>query len=81
MFFFIEGYRATAWGTKDLNFGVTNLTHINYENIAGKIKFADTLKYYRKSLGELAVTLSEDEKNSVKHLKRSSLINIHIFLI
>ena len=27
MFFFIKGCRATGWGTKDLNFGGTNLTH------------------------------------------------------
>ena len=43
------------------------MTHINYGNIAGEIKFIDTLKYYQESLGELAATLSEDEKNSVKH--------------
>ena len=29
MFFFIKGYQTTAWGTKDLNFGRINLTHIN----------------------------------------------------
>ena len=58
------------WGTKDLNFGETNLTHLNYGNIAGEIKFIDTLKYYHKSLKELAATLSEDEKNSVKQLKK-----------
>ena len=39
MFFFIKGYRATAWGTKDLNVSGTNLIHINYGNIAGEIKF------------------------------------------
>ena len=58
MFFFTKGYSATAWGTRDLNFGGTNLTHINYGNIAGEIKFIDTLKYYQKSLDELAKTLS-----------------------
>ena len=63
MFFFIKGYRATAWGTKELNFGRTNLTHINYENTAGEIKFIDTINCYQKNLAELASTLSEDEKN------------------
>ena len=58
MFFFLKGYRATAWGTKYLNFVGTNLTHISYGNIAGEIKFIDTLKCYEKSLGELAATLS-----------------------
>ena len=48
MFFFVKGYHVTAWGTKYLNFGGTNLTHIIYGNIAGEIKFIDTLKYYQK---------------------------------
>ena len=50
MFFFIKGYLATAWGTKDLNIGGTNVTHINYGNMGGEIKFVDTIKYYQKSL-------------------------------
>ena len=50
MFFFITGYRATAWGTKDLNIGGTNVKHINYGNMGGEIKFIDTIKYYQKSL-------------------------------
>ena len=68
MVFLIKGYRATAWGTKDLNIGGTNLTHINYRNIGEENKFIDTIKYYRKSLAELASTLTEDEKNSVNNL-------------
>ena len=60
---------ATAWGTKDLNFGGTNLTHINYGNIVGEIKFIDTIKYYQKILVELASTLSEDGKKSAKNLR------------
>ena len=50
MFFFIKGYLATAWGTKDLIIGGTNVTHINYGNMGGEIKFVDTIKYYQKSL-------------------------------
>ena len=68
MFFFIKGYRATAWGTKDLNIGGTNLTHINYGNIGGEVKFIDTMKYYQKSLAKLASTLSVDEKDFIKQL-------------
>ena len=44
MFFYTKDYSATAWGTKDLNFGGTNSMHINYENIAGEITFIDTLR-------------------------------------
>ena len=66
MFCFIKGYRASAWGSKDLNFGGNNSTNINSGNIGNEIKFVDTLKYYQKSLGELASTLTENENKSVK---------------
>ena len=39
LFFFIKGYWATAWDTKDLNIDGTNLTDINYRNIDGEVKF------------------------------------------
>ena len=64
MFFLLQGFLATAWNTKDIN--ITNLTNINFENIAGETKFIYTLKYYQKSLGQLAATLSIDEKLAVK---------------
>ena len=66
MFFLLKGFRATAWNTKDINIGGTNLTNINFANIAGETKFIGTLKYYQKSLGQLAATLSVDEKLAVK---------------
>ena len=43
MFFLVKGYHATAWGTQDLNISGTNLTHINYKNISGEVKFIDTI--------------------------------------
>ena len=46
MFFLLKGFRATVWNTKDINIGRTNLTNINFANIAGETKFIDTLKYY-----------------------------------
>ena len=78
-FFLKKGYCARAWGTKDLNIGGTNLTHINYRYIGGEVKFIDPLKYYQKSLAELASTLTEDEKNSVKHLTIQFFNQHHYF--
>ena len=66
MVFLLQGFQATAQNTKDFNIGRTNLTNINFANIAGETKFIDTLKYYRKSLGQLTATLSVDEKLAVK---------------
>ena len=65
---FINGYIASAWRSKELNIGRTNLTQINFSNITGEIKFIDSLKYYQKSLGQLVSTLSDEEKISVKKL-------------
>ena len=66
VFFLLQGFRANAWNTKDVNTGGTNLTNINFANISNETKFIDTLKYYQKSLGQLAATLSVDEKFAVK---------------
>ena len=66
MFFFIKGFQATAWNTKNINLGRTNLTHSNFANIGGKIKLLDTLKYYQKSLAQLTSPLSDKEKIEVK---------------
>ena len=79
MFYFIKGYRASAWGSKDLNFGGNNLTNINSGNIGNEIKFIDTLKYYQKSLGELASTLTENENKSVKTSVLQFLNQHHYF--
>ena len=66
MFFLLQGFRATAWNTKDIDIGGTNLINTNFANIYNETKFIDTLKYYQKSLGQLAATLSVDEKFAVK---------------
>ena len=39
MFFLLKGYQATACCTKDIKSGGSNLTHINFANISGEIKF------------------------------------------
>ena len=44
------------------------MTHINFSNITGEKKFIGSLKYYQKSLAELASTLSDEEKTAVKKL-------------
>ena len=60
--FFLKGYQATAWCTKNLKHGGSNLTHINFANISGEVKFIDTLKYNQKRLAELSTTLTMKKK-------------------
>ena len=64
MYFLLRVFRATAWNSKDINIGETNLTLICFTG--GETKFIDTLKHYQKNLGQLAATLSGEEKLAVK---------------
>ena len=79
MFFLLQGFRATAWKTKDINVDGTNLTNVNFSNIYNETKFIDTLKYYQKSLGELVATLSVDEKLAVKEVAEQFIISHDYF--
>ena len=79
MFYFVKGYRGSARGSKDLNFGGNNLTNINFANIGDEVKFIGILKYYQKSLGELASTLTKEEKEFVKKLTAQYLSKHYYF--
>ena len=76
LYYFIKGYIAFAWCSKELNIGETNLTQINFSNTTGEIKFIYSLRYYQKILAELASTLSDEEKISVKKLT-AQFLNQH----
>ena len=58
--------------------GGTNLTNINYSMI-GSTKFIDTMKYYLTSLGKLASTMTEKEKNNAELLVQQFLMQHQFF--
>ena len=62
-----------------MNIGGNNLTHINFSNITGEIKFIDSLKYYLKILTELASTSSEEEITTVKKLTEQFFLQHYYF--
>ena len=73
-FYFLRGYPASVWGTKNLSVGGNRLTSINYMNInGGEVKFIDTLKYYQTSLAGLTKTATPEEKNAVNKLTEEFL--------
>ena len=77
-FFLLKGIRLSVWETKDLNMGGTNLTNINYSTI-GNVKFIDTMKFNLTSLGKLASTMTEKEKNNTKLLVKQILMQHKFF--
>ena len=68
VFYFIKTFVASAWCSKKLNIGGTNLTHVNYGMLENEIKLIDSMKYYQKSLAALSSTLTEYEKEKVERL-------------
>ena len=64
IFYNLKTYIASAWCSKKLNIGGTNLTHVNYGIIDNEIKLIDSLKYYQKSLADLSFTLAPVEKRA-----------------
>ena len=77
-FFLLKGIRLSVWETKDINMGGTNLTNINY-SIIGNVKFIDTMKYFLTSLGKLASTMTEKEKNNAELLVKQFLMQHQFF--
>ena len=86
LYHIIKGYVASAWCSKEIKIGGSNLTQTNFKistntnfsNITGEVKFIGTLKYYQKSLGKLASTLSDEEKRAVKTLTEQ-VFNQHYY--
>ena len=79
LYYFIKGYIAPAWCSKSLNIARNNLTHINFSNITGEINFIDSLKFYQKSLAELASTLSMELKLVLKIVRQNFLNQQYYF--
>ena len=78
LFYYMKAYIASAWCSKELNIGGTNLMQANYGNISEEIRSIDSLKFYQRSLGELTSTLTAEEKNAAKKLTEKFL-NEHYY--
>ena len=74
----MKTYIASAWCSKALNIGVTNLTQANYGHISSETRLIDSLKFYQKTLGELSSTLTAEDKIAVKTLAEKCL-NEHFY--
>ena len=70
IFYYLKTYISSAWCSKKLNIGGTNLTHVNYGIIDNEIKLIDSLKYYQKNLADLSSILNPEEKRSVEKVTK-----------
>ena len=79
LYYFVKGYIASTWCSKELKIEGNSLTFINFSNIVGEIEFIDSLKYYHKSLAELTCSLSKEQKAAVKKLTEQFFNQHHHF--
>ena len=76
----IKGIRLSVWGTEDIKISGGNLTNINFTNIGMQIKFINTLKFYQKSLVQLAQAATDNGKISIAKITQQFLLQHEFFL-
>ena len=54
------------WETTQIKTGPKNASNINFALIGNQVRFIDTIKYYQQSLGNLAASMTDTEKNNIK---------------
>ena len=65
-FFFMQGFRPTVWETTDINIGAKNASNVNFAAIGNQVRFIDTIKYFQQSLANLASSMNDVEKQSIR---------------
>ena len=79
-FLFLKGIRPSVWETSDIAIGGKNPTNVNFANIKSQVKFIDTIKYFQQSLGNLADSMTDEEKRNVRKNCRNFIADKLMFL-
>ena len=72
-FLFLKGIRPSIWETSGINIGGSNPTNVNFVLIKNQMRFIDTVKYFQQSLGSLADSMTDTERENVKKICRRFL--------
>ena len=62
-FFFMQGFRPTVWETTDIKIGAKN---VNFATMGNQVRFIDTIKYFQRSLANLADSMNDVEKQNIR---------------
>ena len=65
-FLFLKGIRPGVSEASGIEIGGKNMTYVNFAIIRNQIRFIDTLKYFQQSLGNLANSMTDIQKDSVR---------------
>ena len=79
-FLFLKGIRPSVWGTTDIDIGGKNPTNVTFAITKKQVKFIDTVKYFQQSLGSLADSMSDVERQKVRKICSRFLADKFMFL-
>ena len=77
---FLKGIRLSVWETAAIEIGRKNPTDVNFAIIRNQVRFIDTVKYLQQSLGSLADSMTDIERQNVRKICRRFLANKLMFL-
>ena len=66
-FFYLKGIKPSVWETKQISIGGKNATSINYAIIKNQVQFIDTTKFFQQNLAILGDSMTETERENVRH--------------
>ena len=72
-FLFLKGIRPSVWETTDISIGGKNPTDLNFAVFKNKVRFMDTVKYFQQSLGSLADSMTDTERDNVRNICKKFL--------
>ena len=72
-FLFLKGIRPSIWETPGIEIGGKNPTDVNFAVIRNQVRFIETVKYFRQSLGRLAYSMTDVERENVRKVCRRFL--------
>ena len=79
-FLFLKGIRPSVWETSDISIGGRNPTDANFAIIKNQVRVIDTVKYFQQSLGSLADSMTDTERENVRKICRKCLAEKLMFL-
>ena len=78
-FFVLKEIQRRLWKAKPSSIGESMLTNKNYANLGNQVKYIDTLKCYQKCFAELATSMNEEERFTVKKVTEQFSHSHHYF--
>ena len=79
-FLFLKGIRPSVWECSDISIGGKNPIDVNFAIIKNQVRFIDTVKYFHQSLGSLADSMTDTERDHVRNICRKFLADKLLFL-